>query len=230
MSGHVRWYNWLIHSAIEPSLRSRAQRYARGRLLDIGCGTKPYRPLLAAHVSEHVGLDRGPCRSGSGELDLAATAYAIPLRDASFDTVLCSDVLEHLEEPRAALAEAFRVLKPRGYAIYTAPLFWHLHEEPRDFFRYTRHGLDHLFSTCGFEVVEITALTGFAVTFAQQLAYALCRLRRGGRWNPLWWLVPPVVQLVQALGFVLHRIDRSESFTAEYLVVARRPGTHDAVA
>lgn len=225
MSGHARWYNWLIHAVITPALRRRAERHAQGRLLDIGCGAKPYLEMFAPHVDEHVGLDRALCPSGDTAIDLKGTAYEIPSEDASFDTVLCTDVIEHLEEPGEALAETHRVLRPGGHAIYTAPLFWHLHEQPRDFYRYTHHGLEHLFTRAGFEVVEIAALSGFAITFTQGLAYALLGLRGGGRKNPLWWLVPPVVQGVLVLGFLLHQIDRSEQFPGEYLVVARKPPT-----
>jgi SAM-dependent methyltransferase len=156
-------------------------------------------------------------------VDLQGTAYEIPSDDDRFDTVLCTDSLEHFEEPGAAIAEARRVLKPGGYAIYTVPLFWHLHEEPRDFYRYTVYGLQHLFRKNGFEIIEIKALTGFIVTFSQALVYYLYRLRCGGMINPLWWLVPPFGLVIQGVAYLLNKVDRSYSFTAEYIVLARKP-------
>ncbi len=68
---------------------------------------------------------------------MLATAYEIPLEDGSFDTVLMTEVLEHLEEPARGLAEAGRLLRPGGKLILTTPFMWPLHEEPRDFFRYS---------------------------------------------------------------------------------------------
>jgi SAM-dependent methyltransferase len=84
-------------------------------------------------------------------------------------------VLEHLEEPEAAIRECHRVLRPGGTAIYTVPFIWHLHEEPRDFFRYSKYGLRYLFEKVGFEIVELRALSGFWVTFGQLFVYNLYR-------------------------------------------------------
>ena len=63
-------------------------------------------------------------------------------------------------------------------AIYTIPHIWHLHEEPRDFYRFTKHGIRYLFTKVGFEVEEITPLSGFWVTWGTMLAYYVDRLNR----------------------------------------------------
>lgn len=91
------------------------------------------------------------------------SAYEIPAEDDAFDSALCTAVLEHLEEPESAIRECHRVLKPGACAVYTVPFIWHLHEEPRDFFRYSRYGLEYLFKKVGFEIVELEALSGFWV-------------------------------------------------------------------
>jgi ubiquinone/menaquinone biosynthesis C-methylase UbiE len=222
MNKLARSHNWLIYRLIDPALRERVRRYAKGSLVDIGCGDKPYVDMTAPHVTEHVGVDHEASPHDRTHFDLVGTAYAIPTPAQRFDTVLCTDVLEHLEEPGTALKEAHRVLKAGGYAIYTVPLFWHLHEEPRDFYRYTRHGLAYLFGGAGFDVVEIVPLSGFIATFSQELVYYLYRFRI--HWiNPLWWIIPVVGAVVQALAFLLNKIDRSYAYTIEYLIVARKP-------
>jgi len=71
------------------------------------------------------------------------------------------------------------VLKRGGFALYSVPFIWHLHEEPRDFFRFTKYGLAHLFTKVGFEVVELRALSGFWVTFGALLSYNLARFNYG---------------------------------------------------
>ena len=215
-------YSWLIHAVVKPVLRDNLRQYAKGRLIDIGCGVKPYKEIVAPYVDEHIGIDHENSPHPSDNVDLTGTAYKIPVEDGDFDTALCTYVLEHLEEPSDAIAETYRVLTKGGYAIYTVLLFWHLHEEPRDFYRYTCHGLQYLFEKNGFEVVEIIPLCGFIVTFSQELLYFLQYFRRGGWLNPLWWLIPLLGQIIQAFAYLLNKVDRSKKFTAEYLIVARK--------
>ncbi len=190
-------------------------------MLDIGCGAKPYKKLLAPHVTEHIGLDHSGTLHAPAEINLLGTACDIPAGDNTFDCALCTAVLEHLEEPEAAIRECHRVLIPGGVAVYTVPFIWHLHEEPRDFFRYTKHGLRYLFEKSGFEIAELTALSGFWVTFGQLLVYNMYRFNRG----PLRWfkVVLACGLAVQGLAWALDRIDRTEQWTWMYLVVARKP-------
>lgn len=156
-----------------------AEKYLKGRLLDIGCGEKKKEFLIGDYVHEYVGVDHKDSLHSLNAVDIIGTAYAIPVPDDSFDSILCTAVLEHLEEPRLALKEAFRVLRPDGHAVYTVPLFWHVHEEPRDFYRYTRYGLEHLFKEAGFEIVEIVALSGFWLTFGSEWNYYIKTMLRG---------------------------------------------------
>ena len=213
--------NLLVHHLHDRSLQALAGRYLGGSLLDIGCGTKPYAGLLAAHVKGHVGLDHPETPHGRSRIDLLASAYRVPVRDGAFDSVLCTAVLEHLEEPEAALRECHRVLKEGGVALYSVPFIWHIHEEPRDFFRYTIHGLRYLFQKAGFEVVELKPLSGFWATFGQMLVYNLYRFNKG----PLRWLglIHALGLLVQGVAYVLDRLDRTERWTWMYHVVARKP-------
>lgn len=215
-------HNWLIFKVVNPIIHESIRRYASGTLVDIGCGEKPYASIAEAHVTSYIGIDfPGTLHSGRA-VDVYATAYDTALMAESCDTVLCTYALEHLEEPDAAIAEVARILKIEGIAIYTVPLFWHLHEEPRDFYRYTKYGLDYLFQKNGFEIIQLKAMTGFWVTFLQELVYYLWGLRAGGRSNPLWWLIPPLAFLIQLTGYLLRNVDNSELYTCEYLVVARK--------
>ncbi len=83
--------------------------------------------------------------------------------------------------------------------------------------------MKYLFEKSGFEIIEIKALTGFVVTFCQELMYVLYRFRRGGWINPLWWIIPPVGHVIQALAYILNKIDSTRAFTAEYILVAKKP-------
>ena len=214
--------NWLVYKILNSALNKQIQKYAKGKLLDIGSGEKPYAKMIKPYVIEHVGLDHKNTLHDKSRIDLFGTAYDIPTKDESFDTVLCTAVLEHLEEPDKAIKEAHRVLKRGGYAIYAVPLFWHLHEEPRDFYRYTKYGLKYLFEKNEFKIIELKPLSGFIVTFGQELVYFLWHFRRGGKINPLWWIIPPIGMLIQGICYLLNKIDHSENFIWMYLVVARK--------
>jgi len=216
---------WAVHRAAGRAIRERASRYFRGRMLDVGCGTKAKALLLGDLVDEYVGLDHPKTPHGVDNADLVGTAYEIPAADADFDCVLCTAVLEHLEEPRRALDESFRVLKPGGYSLYTVPLFWPVHEAPRDFYRYTGFGVRHLFERAGFEVIEVAPLSGFWLTFATQWNYWLDAVARG----PLRLLARPLIAANNAIAPALDRLDRRfNPFTTRWswmvLCVGRRPG------
>lgn len=212
--------NLLVESIVEAQLRRAAEKYARGRLVDIGCGHKPYAHVFAPYVSQHVGVDYDGSLHGLSRTDRVGSAYEVPSDDCEFDTVLCTSVLEHLEEPERALREARRILKPGGIAIYTVPFIWHLHEEPRDFFRFSKYGLAYLLKKTGFDVVELHPLSGFWVTFGQLLVYNIYRLNQGAVRRLR--LLTPIGLGIQGIAWALDKVDRSEKWTWMYLVVARR--------
>ena len=212
--------NILTNHIFEQQFKQFASTYLNGRLIDIGCGTKPYKELLAPYVTEHIGVDHVDTFHDKSNIDLFATAYEIPVDNQSFDSAICTAVLEHLEEPEQALRECHRVLKPGGIAIYSVPFIWHLHEEPRDFFRYSKYGLKYLFEKTGFEIIELQALSGFWVTFGQLFVYNIYRLNRG----PLRWLhiIDALGLLIQGMSYLLDKIDKTEQWTCDYIVVAKK--------
>jgi len=191
-------------------------------MVDIGCGEKPYAPLFAPYVKRHIGVDHADSYHCDEEVDVCANAYDTTLPDDFADTVLSTAVLEHLERPRDAMREIQRILRPGGHLILTAPLFWHLHEEPRDFFRYTSHGLKYLLEEAGLQPVEIKPLSGFIVTFCQ----AWCYFLRSSFLNRRLFRLPTrfLVFCIQAFGYLTRRWDKSNTFTWMYLVIARKPG------
>ena len=217
--------NFIIHHIHDKNFKIYASKYLRNRLIDIGCGEKPYRKLLSSIVSEHIGVDHESTLHNKSNIDLFGSAYKIPVDDESFDSAICTAVLEHLEDPEAALTECHRILKKDCYAIYTVPFIWHLHEAPRDFFRYTRYGLKYLFEKTGFEVVELNALSGFWVTFGQLFVYNIYRFNTGPlRYIPI---IPLAGVFIQGISYLLDKIDKTEEWTWMYLVVVRKKSLSD---
>jgi ubiquinone/menaquinone biosynthesis C-methylase UbiE len=211
-------FNWLAKRQLGNAIFTAAQRYATGRLVDIGCGEKPYRSVFAPYVTEHVGVDHPESPHALNSVDVLATAYRIPLADSSFETALMSELLEHLETPAKALGEAHRLLTPGGWLIATTPFVWALHEEPRDYFRYTPFALDFLFREAGFEEVEVTPVGGQWSTVGLLASYAL-------RESPLRRFGDParhIARWAQEIGARLDRRDFKPWMAWNHLAVGRK--------
>jgi len=125
----------------------------RGVLLDVGCGTKPYKQLF--NVSAYIGLEIDSVFSRQRDIaDYFYDGKKFPFDDASFDSVLCNQVLEHVFNPDEFLEQLNRVLKPNGSLLLTVPFVWDEHEQPYDFARYSSFGLRALLEKHGFRIIE----------------------------------------------------------------------------
>lgn len=200
-------------------LAAAIRAYGRGRLLDLGCGGRPYAALVASCARICVSLEQDRQRYRDAPPQVWGSGLDLPFRAASFDAVLAAQVLEHVPEPARLCAESARVLGPGGHLVLTAPHMWGVHEEPHDYFRFTGYGLAHLARQAGLEVVEVRAMAGYWVTAGARFCYYLQRLERQG----LGWCLRPVYALVQVLALALDRVDRVEGDAWNFLLVARKP-------
>lgn len=213
-------HNFLIRKLLRKAIYLRAEKHLKGLLIDIGCGTKQYHNVVAPHVKEHIGIDHFKTLHDKSNIDVFATAYSLPFKNNSFDSAICTEVLEHLEEPSKAIRECWRILKPNSIAIYTTPFIWHVHEEPRDFFRYSPYGLKYLFEANGFEVIEISPLDGFCVTFGQLFVYYIYTFNKGAL--KIIPLIPITGFLIQHFALLADKIARRTIWTSHYISVVRR--------
>lgn len=125
-----------------------------------------------------IGLDFKDTPSGPSLADVYASVLELPFLPGTFDTVLTTQVLEHVPRPQDLIRESHRVLKVGGHLVLTAPQTNPLHEEPRDYFRYTCHGLRFLAEEAGFEILEITPLGGAIATVGQLVVWHSNWIRR----------------------------------------------------
>lgn len=136
---------------LENSLRQCAA-YVKGKVLDVGCGRRPYEKTLFAGATDYIGVDYLSDRSRP---DVICSALGLPFAADVFDTVVSTEVLEHLPEPLLALREMRRVLKPAGRLVLSTPMYWPRHDLPCDFFRYPYDGLLHLVKESGLELIKL---------------------------------------------------------------------------
>jgi len=148
----TRWW-FPDHLVIAPLWRDlqAVSRYAKGCFLDLGCGNGPYRQWFESRVEKYVAADLPPVTKTT---HVACDTEHLPFRDGAFDSVLCTQVLEHIPHPWVAASETARVLKPGGILILSCPQYWVLHELPHDYFRFTPYGLRVLFPETGWDWLE----------------------------------------------------------------------------
>lgn len=206
---------WQAVHAAAPSLR--------GRLLDAGCGTKPYRALF--EVDAYVGLDIDSATTRrQGAADLFYDGKAFPVTDSEFDSVLCNQVLEHVFNPEQFVAELARVLKPGGQLLLTVPFVWDEHEQPYDYARYSSFGLASLLQRHGFQIVEQRKLLdNFGLLFQLANAYVY-KLVLG--WPVALRLAVNVLVMapLTLLGLLFGALlPRNPDLFLDQLVLARKP-------
>jgi SAM-dependent methyltransferase len=152
-----------------------------GELLDVGCGSKPYRAFIPTTRYVGMEIDSAGSTAGPRVADVYYDGRNFPFADQSFDGVLCSQVFEHVFTPFEFLAEIHRVLRPGGRLLLTVPFVWDEHEQPRDFARYSSFGLRAVLENAGFEVATMRkSMADGRVLFQLWNAYVfkLTRTRR----------------------------------------------------
>jgi SAM-dependent methyltransferase len=217
-------------------MAAQAARVPAGaRVLDVGAGSAPYRPLFSRcdyKTQDFLGLTDTQLRGGGyGQIDLVCDAAVIPVPAGSFDVVLCTEVLEHVPEPIAVVREIARILAEGGRVILTAPLGSGIHQEPYHYYGgYTPYWYRRFLGECGFDDISIEANEGTFRRFSQE-AVRFVRMTRPFAlrmpvfaelmWLPLWCALAPVLALlVPLVAKFLDRFDCEQRFTVGYHVTA----------
>jgi SAM-dependent methyltransferase len=213
------WHRYAHHIRTLPSRLERIARTlqtpAGGRVLDYGCAEVPYRHFFPSDV-EYVAADL----EGNPQATLVLNPDGtVPAEDKSFDTVMSTQVLEHVADPGLYLSESFRVLRPGGRILLSTHGIFCYHPDPDDYWRWTGAGLRRAAREAGFEVESVEGIIGLGATglqlFQDAFYYDLPR-----RLQPVFALV------MQALIAVVDRLPRQRPthYDAQvFALVARRP-------
>ena len=196
---------WL---AVEARLAARD--YGRYRVLDVGSGVKPYFGFFGPHASEYVSVD-----AQNPAADLQGTVESLPVRDGSYDVVLCTQVLEHCADPPRAVRELRRVTAPGGRVLASTHGVQVYHPAPDDLWRWTHAGLERLFrENAEWASVRVRPGSGTAACLAMLLTHFLDLLAARVR------LRRPARLLVAAINAGAEAVDRRSPELRE-----PRPGT-----
>ncbi|MBK7642328.1 MAG: class I SAM-dependent methyltransferase [Planctomycetes bacterium] len=234
------WLDWkFLRGAIEKLAPS-----ARGVMLDVGCSERPYGELFAPYVTRYVGLDYPPALldkqpelwkildRAKRSVDVFGDGRRLPFADASFETVLSTEVLEHVLSPRAVVEEMARVLKPGGRLLVTVPFMQPLHEIPSDFYRYTPFALRRMVEETGLVVEVIEPRGNFAASLgalgSQYLlrSFGASERQSDGSVIPSRWkslIVFPAAAFLQTAFYLLSKVTTDDAVALGYSIVARKP-------
>ncbi len=136
------------------------------RLLDVGCGQKPYEPFFSPYAASYIGVD--PVDNPRAELK--GSVEDLPVEDGSFDVVLCSQVLEHCDDPARAIWELHRVTAPGGRLLLSTHGVQVYHPSPADYWRWTIAGLEKVVRENGdWASVRVSAASGTTACVAMLL-------------------------------------------------------------
>jgi len=224
---------YLLNRALLCCLRGEVERHfcpeRTPRVLDVGCGTMPYRELFAGRCGEYVGCDFYPMN----ESVVQCPADDLRFEDQSFDAVVSFQVLEHVRKPWAVLKECARVLKREGFLLVTAPFMFPHHSSPHDFFRFTHEGLTSMAEEAGLKVERISAQCSSLTTLLLLLNWYLMRPIQGCRrfviTRPLaliltGFLVVPinVLGLLCECSFLRRGFQKGNEGYSNYLMLCRK--------
>jgi SAM-dependent methyltransferase len=164
----IRHHQYMILSYFNNWIRTDVLEHTNGILLDLGCGAQPYRKVLEPKWSRYIAADVAIANNTKPDL-LFEPGKPVPLEDNSVDTILSTQVLEHVRDFNHYMAECNRLLVKGGHLIISAPMQWKHHEVPYDFWRFTKFGLSEVLERNNFEIIHIKQAGGTFVLIGQIL-------------------------------------------------------------
>lgn len=182
MSGfYFKFYNRLpralririnpLEEAIRKFVLGAAVKGSQAIIVDAGAGEVPFSGIFADHHYVAVDFARGDPSWDYSNLDVVGDLGNLPFQNDCVGTVINTQVLEHVKKPDFVLKEISRILKPGGKLFLTVPQGWHEHQQPHDFFRFTRFSLDNLLEEAGFSHWEVKPMGGYFHYLGHRLSY-----------------------------------------------------------
>lgn len=190
-----------------------AGKYISGKTLDLGAGRAKYRDIIKEKSSEYIAFDMRP----GPNIDVVGNVLDLPFGDNTFDTIVSTQVLEHVEKPWIMVKEISRVLKKGGICILTAPFLIPHHSDPHDYFRYTTEGIKSLFENENFEIIECSSsgqLFSVFSEFVRFLWFNPYQKRRKGTWK--------ITRFMAKAAKFFNKFTKNKIFYTNVYIIARK--------
>jgi SAM-dependent methyltransferase len=217
---HPRWSSsrYRLFAGLLDALKEAIDDHVRlgATVLDFGCGDRPYEPLVTARGAAYLGVDL----PGTPQVDRFVDEEGrIDAGDRSVDVVLSTQVLEHVDDPKAYLREAHRVLQSNGILILSTHGYWRYHPHPKDLWRWTAQGLRTQIEQGGFEVLTVRGVLNLGAAGLQLLQdYLISRV-------PVRLGAITAIVMQRLIGLVDQLPDRADEKNNDavvFVIVARR--------
>lgn len=224
-----RWYSVFINPYFinRYSLYQAISKFAEAtthdaEIIDVGCGLKPYRALFSSPNYTGIDIEGGGHSDTAKTVDIFFDGTKIPFPENSFNTLICTQVLEHADDPEKLVNECARVLSPNGRAFFSMPFTYPEHETPYDFRRFTRFEHQRLLAKNGFKEIQIIQTTGFMGTFAQLLVIWLFESIPFRSTILKTLLTSFIFAPIQIFGLLIDKLNGKSGQTMDYIILARK--------
>ena len=210
-----------IHKIVLPRYKYYINKYSKGLLVDMGCGDVPYYNFYKNNISDNFCID---FNKSLEHTDLVADLNEkIDVESNKYDTVLCTDLIEHLKKPNVLFSEISRILKVKGNLILSVPFYYWIHEEPYDYHRYTEYMLNEFCSDNNLKIIEFEAYGGIPEIVADLVI-------KGYANNKLPFFYKVLMKTLMIFGTFLSKRNfikeisknSSKNFPLGYILVAQR--------
>jgi SAM-dependent methyltransferase len=192
-------------------------KYVSGKTLDYGAGTAKYCEIFKPYTTEYVAFDIVHGKN----INIVGDVLNPPFANETFDTIVSTQVMEHVEKPWILVNQIKRILKPGGVCIMTAPFLIPYHADPNDFFRYTRQGLESLFKNEGFIVEECGKYGNAPLILAEMIHFAYFSHYKK-RNKAKRWIRDKIMNLIKLFAKSVDDIFSNEALYANAYIVARK--------
>jgi SAM-dependent methyltransferase len=168
MNIEIDSHHYIVLSRLHAWMEEVALHFAKGVMLDYGCGGQPYRSFFEEKITRYIGADIAAAAGVKLDIEFLPE-QSLPISNDKIDIILSTQVIEHVSDVDFYLRECYRLLKTGGILIITAPMQWRHHEAPFDYLRFTRYGLIKMLTENGFQIAKIDPCGGVYALMGQIL-------------------------------------------------------------
>jgi len=205
-------HHFIVLSQLNAWIATCAAQAASGVLLDYGCGGQPYKATFEPFITKYIGADVVAPKGVVLDIELDIDGQ-VPLPDESIDTILSSQVLEHVYDFNSYILNCARLLRPSGRLIISVPMQWRHHEVPFDYWRFTRYGLEKTLNLAGFKVLDLCPCGGVYSLLGQIYLDYLSERRKSAKL---------LTRVINRLALWLDKRDMDTDNTLVWMCVAEK--------